>query len=173
LKHLYQIFKALKKSKGFTLLESMMVMAMLSIVMVIIFYAFSASMSIFSGEISEADASLEAHRTMERMTKDLRGALQIVAADSTSISFWSSDINGDGTVEANEVVTYSWTGTSEGYINRTVQTSTREISTGIKSFALTYNDPSLEAVRVITINITAQKGANVSTIESSVDGRNL
>jgi prepilin-type N-terminal cleavage/methylation domain-containing protein len=163
----------LRMTPGFTLIESIMVMAMLSIMMVVIFYAFSASMSIFSGEISEADASLEAHRAMERMTKDLRGSLQIVAANSTSITFWNSDINGDGTMEANELVTYSWTGTSEGYINRTIQTSTREISTGIMRFALTYNDPSLEAIRVITILMTAKKGSNVCTLESSVDGRNL
>jgi prepilin-type N-terminal cleavage/methylation domain-containing protein len=163
----------LRRSKGFTLVESILVLAMLSIVMVIIFYAFSASMSIFSGEISEADASLEAHRAMERMTKDLRGALQIIDANDTSITFWNSDLNGDGTVEANELVTYSWTGTSEGFINRTVQTSTREISTGIKSFSLTYNDASVEAIRVVTIKMTAKIGTNISTLESSVNGRNL
>ena len=150
-----------------------MVLAILSIAMAVIFYAFTASMHIFTSEMSEADASLEAHRAMERMTKELRGALQIVAASGTSVTFWYSDLNGDGTREANETVTYSWTGASQGYINRTVQTSTQEISIGIQNFLLTYNDPSPPNINLIKIFMSAQNGSTVSTLESSVDCRNL
>jgi type II secretory pathway pseudopilin PulG len=155
------------------LLESILVLSLLSIAMAVIFYAFSASMRIFTSEMWEADASLEVHRAMERMTKELRGALEVVSASGTSVTFWYSDLNGDGTREANETVTFSWTGTSEGYINRTVLTATQEISTGIKKFSFTYNDPSPPNIKFITIFLSAQKGSTVSTLESSVDCRNL
>ncbi len=141
--------------------------------MVVIFYAFTASMRIFTSEMSEADTSLETHRAMERMTKELRGALQIVSAEASSITFWYNDLNGDGTMEANETVTYSWTGASPGYINRTVQTSTQEVSSGIMNFSLTYNDPDPSNINFITIFMAAQNGSTMSTLESSVDCRNL
>ena len=167
LKRLFQI------SKGFTLLELMMAMAMLSIAIAVIFYAFSASMRVFTSELSDADASLEMHRAIERMTNELRGSLEIISANGTGITFWYDDLNNDGTREANETVQYSWTGTSEGYINRTVQTSTQEIANGIKSFSLTYNDPSPSNIRVVNIYITVQKDSTVSTLESGVKLRNL
>jgi hypothetical protein len=146
---------------------------MLSFLMVVIFYAFTASMHIFTTEISRTDTSIEAHRAMERMTVELRESLQIISAESTSVSFWNNDLNGDGTVEANEIVTYSWTGAPQGFINRTIQTATQEISTGITNFSLTYNDPDPSNVNFITILIVAQNGSVVSTLESSVDCRNL
>jgi hypothetical protein len=151
----------------------MMVLAVLSIAMGVVFYAFTASMRIFTSEISEADASLQAHKAIERMSSELQGALQIVSASATSITFWYSDTNGDGTREANETVTYTWTGTAEGYINRTVQASTLEIATGVKRLNLTYNDPSPPNINIIDILITVQKGTVLSTLESGVDIRNL
>ena len=166
-------FAALRTTPGFTLLESLMAMAVLSIAIVVIFYAFTASMRVFTSELSDADASMEIHRAIERMTKELRGSLEIISADGTSITFWNEDLNNNGTREADETVQYSWTGTSEGYINRTVQTSTQEIATGIKSFSLTYNDPTPSNIRVVNIYITAQKGSTVSTLESGVKLRNL
>jgi type II secretory pathway pseudopilin PulG len=175
LNRLFRISKALvlSKAKGFTLLEAMMAMAVLIIAMAVIFYAFTASMRIFTSELSETDASFEAHRAMERMTKELKGALEIVTATGTSVAFWYSDANGNGTREAGETVKYTWTGTTDGLINRTVQTSTLEIATGVKRINITYNDPSPLNIRIINILITVKKDSTLSTLESSVDIRNL
>ncbi len=164
---------ALRKSKGFTLLESIMVMAVLTIAMGVIIYAFIASMRIYTAELSEADASIQAHRAMERMTKEMRSALEIVTATGTSVAFWYSDANGNGTREASETVKYTWTGSTTGLINRTVQTSTLEVATGVANINLTYNDPDPPDIRIINILIRVKKGTMVSTLESSVDLRNL
>ena len=158
LKHLFRI------SKGFTLLESLVAMVVLSFAIAVIFYAFNASMRLFTNELSESDASFQAHKAVETMSNELRGAIEIVSANGTSITFMR---------EAYETVTYSWTGTAEGLLNRTVQTSTQEIATGIKGFTLTYNDPTPSNIRLIKILVTVQKDSTLSTLESSVKCRNL
>lgn len=148
-------------------------MAVLIVAMAVIFYAFNASMRIFTSELSETDASIQAHGAIERMTKELKGALEIVTATGTSVAFWYGDANGNGTREANETVKYTWTGTTTGLINRTVQTSTLEIADGVRRLSLTYNDPSPPNIRIINILITVKKDSTLSTLESSVDIRNL
>ncbi|MFH1709643.1 MAG: type II secretion system protein [bacterium] len=172
-KHLSLISKGLapRSSKGFTLLELIIAMGVLSFAIAVVIYAFTASMHLFTNELSEGDTSIEIHRSLERMTNELRNALEIGSAGTTSITFWHQDTNSDGIMDAGETITYSWTGTSEGYINRIVQTSTQEIATGIKGFSFSYNDPA--NIRVVNIFITAQKGSVVSTLESSVKCRNL
>jgi len=151
----------------------MIVMAVLSIAIAVIFYAFTASMRIFTDEMSESGSSIEMHRAMERMTRELRESRQITSANSTSITFWYQDLNGNGTRDANETVKYTWTGTTEGYVNRTVQSSTLEVASGIRGFTLTYNDPAPANIKLIKIFITALNGKSVSTLESSVKSRNL
>jgi prepilin-type N-terminal cleavage/methylation domain-containing protein len=160
-------------AKGFTLLESLISIAVLSFAIIVIFYAYTASMRLFTGELSEFDASFQAHKAMELMTKELRSALEIESASGTSISFWSADLNKNGTRDENETATYSWTGTIEGFINRTVQSSTQEIATGVESLNLTYDDPQPSNIRFINIIITVRKDSTPVTLESGVKCRNL
>jgi len=163
----------MKLSKGFTLLELIIAMGALTFALALIFYAFTASMRIFTAELYEGDTAFEIQRSLDRMTKELRNSLEIVSANGTSITFWSEDLNSNGTREANETVTYSWTGTSEGYLKRIVQTASIEVASGVKSFSLTYNNPAPSNIRLINIYMTVQKGSNLSTLESSVKSRNL
>jgi prepilin-type N-terminal cleavage/methylation domain-containing protein len=163
----------MKLSKGFTLLELIIAMGVLTFAMALIIYAFTQSMRIFTAELYEGDTAAEIQRSLDRMTKELRNALEIVSTSETSVTFWYQDLNNNGTREANETVTYSWTGTSEGYLKRIVQTASIEVATGVKSFSLTYNNPTPANIRLINIYITVQKGSNLSTLESSVKSRNL
>jgi prepilin-type N-terminal cleavage/methylation domain-containing protein len=163
----------MKPSKGFTLIELIIAMGVLTFAMALIIYAFTQSMRIFTAELYEGDTAVEIQRSIDRMTKELRNSLEIVSADGSSITFWSEDLNSNGTREANETVTYSWTGTSEGYLKRIVQTASIEVASGVKSFSLTYNNPAPSNIRLINIYMTVQKGSNLSTLESSVKSRNL
>ena len=163
----------MKLSKGFTLLELIIAMGVLTFALALIIYAFTASMHIFTAELYEGDTAIEIQRSIDRMTKELRNSLEIVSANGISITFWSEDLNSNGTREANETVTYSWTGTSEGYLKRIVQTASIEVASGVKSFSLTYNNPAPSNIRLINIYMTVQKGSNLSTLESSVKSRNL
>ena len=148
-------------------------MGVLTFAMALIIYAFTQSMHIFTNELSEGDTAFEIQRSVDRMTKELRNALEIVSTSETSVTFWYQDLNGNSTRDANETVRYSWTGTTEGLLNRTVQTSTLEVASGIKGFSLTFDNPNPASIKLINIRMTVQKGTTVTTLESSVKSRNL
>jgi len=154
-------------------LELIIAMGVLTFAMALIIYAFTQSMRIFTAELYEGDTAIEIQRSIDRMTNELRNALEIVSTGETSVTFWYQDLNGNATRDANETVRYSWTGTTEGLLNRTVQTATLEVASGIKSFSLTYNNPAPSNIRLINIYMTVKKGSNLSTLESSVKSRNL
>lgn len=163
--------RTFKRSRGFTLLEALIAISVMSFAIFVIFYAFQSSMRIFTGEISEADVSVEVHRATERMVKELRNSLQIVSGGSTDITFWYEDTNRNGTREAGETVVFNWTGITTETVTRTIGSSSQIIANNIIRFSLTYDNPS--DIKLIKIVITGQKGDSVSTLESSARSRNL
>lgn len=172
LKRSYQIFKGPRgNSGGFTLLESIISMAVMTLAIALIFYAFQATMKVLTEELSEADVSLEVHKGMERMVRELRGALEVPSAASTSITFWYRDLNGNGTRDAAETINYTWTGITTETLTRTMGSSTFIVANKIIDLSLTYDNPS--SVKLVKIKITGIKGTSVSTLESSVKLRNL
>lgn len=84
----------LKNKKGFTLLEAMISMAMLLIIFAVIFLAYIVGIEIFEGEKGQSDVTLELNRGISFLEKDLMGALEIVTAESHSVTFWYKDLNG-------------------------------------------------------------------------------
>jgi len=146
-------------------------MAVLSIAIVIIFYAFQATMTALTEQFSESDVSLEVHKGMERMVKELRGALEIPSASGTSITFWYKDINGNGTRDAAETINYTWTGITTETLTRTMGGATFIVANKISGFSLTYDDPS--NIKLIRIKLTGTAGTSINTLESSVKLRNL
>jgi prepilin-type N-terminal cleavage/methylation domain-containing protein len=159
---------ALRSSKGFTLLESMIAMAVMTIALAVIFYAYTAMMNVFSSELSDSDLSFETQKAMDRVENDLRRNRQIVSSGSSSISFWFDDLNGNSTRDAAETVTYTWTGGTIETLTRTMGVTSEIIAKYISRFNLTYNTSE-----EITISITARKNGTYSTLESSVNCRNL
>ncbi len=163
----------MKPSKGFTLIELIIAMGVLTFAMALIIYAFTQSMHIFTAELYEGDTAVEIQRSIDRMTSELRNSREIVSTSESSVTFWYVDLNGNSTRDANETVRYSWTGTTEGLLNRTVQTSTLEVASGVKYFHLIFDNPAPANINLIKIQITVLKGSNLSTLESSVKSRNL
>jgi hypothetical protein len=159
------------RSSGTTLLELIISMAILTFAIAVIFYGYVAATKLLSAEVEDSDVTFQMHKAMDRMTAELRNAKQITADTSTTISFWYDDTNNNNTREATETVTYSWTGGTIEAIFRTVVSTTERIANNISNMALTYDNAS--SVGRITISITGHKNATVSTIESSVNCRNL
>jgi len=168
---MYRLNRLLRiSSKGFTLLESIIVMGVLSIAMVVIFYAFTATMRLLTDEFGEADVTAETHRTVERMVKELRNTREIVTATSESITFWLEDLNGNSTRDANETVQYYWDASREALYRQTAGVNLR-LSNNINNFTLTFDNPVF--IRSVNIHITAKKGNVTGTLESAVKSRNL
>ncbi len=159
-----------KRSSGFTIMEMIIVMAFLAIAMTAVFYGFNAAMDIFNMEMYESDSAIEAHRGMEHITKELQNCLAITTPGVRYITFWYQDYNGNGTIDANELVSYTWDATAQ-FLNRTQSSSTFAVAKGVTFFALTYDVTA--DINLITVWITTKKNTGVTTLESSVRARNL
>ncbi|MCX5725690.1 MAG: prepilin-type N-terminal cleavage/methylation domain-containing protein [Candidatus Saganbacteria bacterium] len=161
----------IKNRKGFTLLEAMISMAMLLIIFAVIFLAYIVGIKIFEGEKGQSDVNLELDRGISSLEKDLMGALEIVSAESHSVTFWYKDLNGDSTIEAAETMTYSWSGTPEAPLIRALGGDSKPAANYVGDFELTYSIP--ENIKLITVKLVIQKGDIISTAESSVNLRNI
>lgn len=146
-------------------------MAVLTVAVAVIFYGYIAATNIYTEEMSDSNLMIEANRPIEQISKELRSARQIVNAGSRSITFWYKDTNNNSTREAGETISYTWYGTSEGNLYKTVSADAYIVATGVKNFALTYN--STTAASLITINIAVKKGTKTGTVESIIRCRNL
>ena len=161
----------IESKKGFTLLEAMISMAMLLIIFAVIFLAYIIGIKIFEGEKSQSDVTLEINQGIASLEKDLMGALEIVSAESHSVTFWYKDLNGNSTIEAAETMTYSWSGTPEAPLIRALGGDSKPVANYVSDFELTYSIP--ENIKFITIKLVIQKDDIISTAESSVSLRNI
>ena len=165
MKHIYRISK--DSAKGYTLIEMVMALAVMSIAIVLVFYGFASSLRLFNNEMYDTTVSIETQRAMEQITADLRGSQSIEAAGAEDVTFLSQNTYPSGTSDA---ISYNWTGQSDRMIYRTVNSSpSKEVSTDIADFYLTYSG---NPINFVYIRITGQKGTSISTLESSVKLRN-
>jgi len=159
------------KNKGFTLLEAIIAMSVLMLAIAVVFYGYISVAKIFTEEMADTDIMIETTRPIEQMTKELRNSLQIISSTSHSVTFWHSDTNDNGTMEAGETISYSWAGTPGGDLIKTVSSDAFIVANSVRDFTLTYTT-SLGAT-LINCSITVSKGGKTSTAEASIKCRNL
>ncbi len=163
--------KRCRIKNGFTLLEAILTLGMISILIAVIIMAFIISLRIFSTELSESSIKFDAQKGIERMTEELRGALEIVSSESSSVGFWWKDLNANASRESDETVTFSWDGTPGSTLQRAQGTDKSKIIYNVNNLLFTYQYPG--DIEVITISLTVAKENVISTMESSVRLRNL
>ena len=161
----------MRARKSFTLIELIIAMAIISMVLAAVFMAFSIALRLFVDELARSSTYMEADRGMSRITKDLKSAREIVSGTSREVYFWLSDLNGDGTREADETVLFSWSGSPESSLIRTISGETLPVAYGVRGLTITYDNPS--SPKLITIKLTIGHDTNIATLESSVRLRNL
>lgn len=149
----------------------MISMAIILMAMGAIFMAFSVALRLFVDESTRTDVFIEADRGMSEMAKELMGAKQVLVSTSREVSFWLADLNDNGTREAEETVTYAWSGSPESNLNRESAGTARAVAYGVYGFDLTYDDPADPTLISITLNV-GQRGIQ-TTLESSVKLRNV
>ena len=157
--------------KGFTLLELIIAMALITMVMAAVFMGFSVALRLFVEEMDRSNIYIEADRGISRMTKELLGAKEIVSASSREVTFWLADVNADGLRQDGETVRFAWEGTAESALNRIVSSEVLPISYDVIDFTLGYDNPL--GPKLINIELTTGKGTNFVTLESSVKLRNI
>ena len=97
-------------SRGFTIVEMMISMVIMCLILGVLYSAYVTTIRIFSAEMNETDSYFQLTKTMDVMTSDIRNSLMVITTGTTTITVWAADTDNDGTFDANEIVTYKWTG---------------------------------------------------------------
>lgn len=161
------------RKSGLTVIELLIALGITVFVMGVLIVAYVASTRIFNEEISKSSALLEANKAVNNLRKDLRSCLQIISASSTSISFWAEDLNSNGTREAGEIYSYSWSGTVGDPLIKTSLGYSYAIARSIRLFSLTYNTTETSAITKVDIKVIAGSTTNLATVETAVKLRNI
>ncbi len=115
-----------KNSKGFTLIELILVIVLLGIVSIALTSAFVPTAQISVTVDTRKEALQNTRLAMERMLREIREARSITAGfTATSLTF---------TNPANGTITYSWSGTALDPLQR----SAVDLACCVQSLALTY-----------------------------------
>lgn len=179
-------------SSGFTLIETLMVIAILSVLFGTIYSTFSLFNRAYTSENVKAGVQQRTRLGMEFMIRDIRlaglnpqgsAAAGINTAEAARIIF-SADLNYDGDVDAGdplENVTYQLVGSDLIQINHLGPETLLENVTGLTFTYLDIDDAvtaDLDAIRTVLVTLTTespagQDGMMSRTYTSRVRCRNL
>ena len=159
--------------KGTTMIELIIALSITVLVMWVLVYSYLAVMDVFGSEVSKTDIEIEGSRAMSIVSKEIRELNEIQSGSATAITFWGRDLNGNGTKEAGEIITYSWDGTPGGSLVRTVAGAGKPIARLVWDFSITYDNPSPALAKQLSIKIVNASGDRFSTKESTIAPRNL
>lgn len=112
-------------SKGFTLIELFLAMALLSILLGVMGLTFLVGLRAWDTGILSGGVKKEASYSLRIITEELKQATSITAANLNNITFLADlDNNGE-----NETISYSWSGVIGESLNKTSTTATGTITT--------------------------------------------
>jgi prepilin-type N-terminal cleavage/methylation domain-containing protein len=153
-------------TKGFTLIEMVVVMVILALISSLAAVLVSSSMRSYFTSIGVSELNAQASMAMLRMTKELQQAVSFSVINATQVTFQTSG----GTT-----ISYSW---ATPILTRT-GTGARPLSKEMTSFALSYYQSSFAttavatAVKAITINATLSNGTESIPIINTVFLNNM
>jgi prepilin-type N-terminal cleavage/methylation domain-containing protein len=165
------------KKKGFTLIELIIVIVLLSVLVGVAAWTFVAGLRSWNSGIDRANIRQDGSFALEIMVRELSQADSFTIAQEDNVKF-DADIDNDG---SNETITYS---TSDSELSRKVNGTTTVLSPDVDTFLLSYRDLNDTAmtppitgaehddIRVITISLTMDRFDETLTLSSSAYARN-
>jgi len=163
----------MKNKNAITILELLITLMITTLVMGLLVVVFIAGSNVYNEEISESLALSEANKAINSLKNDLRSCLEITSASSNSITFWAEDFNNNGTKEASELFSYSWSGVANDPLIKTENGQSYMVAKNLKNFQLTYNSPILSSITQVNILAVAGNSGQLATFETSVKLRNI
>ncbi|MEE8638508.1 MAG: hypothetical protein V3T21_05645 [Candidatus Margulisiibacteriota bacterium] len=150
---------------GITLIELVFSMALSLVILLVVVLAYLVGIRSFTQEMSRFDIFWDAHQGLGTITGDIRECDDVISAQAGSIEIWL-DLNGDTTMEANEVVGYALSGQN---LIRTIGSESKPVVHNIVGFDLEYDNPAYPTL--VTVTLTMLKEGNLATLESKADIR--
>jgi prepilin-type N-terminal cleavage/methylation domain-containing protein len=152
--------------KGLTLIELVLVIAISTVILLLMVLAYLVGIRSLTQETSRFDLYWDGNRVIQDMAEEVRNCLNVNSADSSSISIWWDDVNDNGTMEADEVVSYVL---SDHQLVRSRGSESRVLAKNVAGFNLSYDNPGYPTL--VTITLTMGKEGNIATLETKADIR--
>jgi prepilin-type N-terminal cleavage/methylation domain-containing protein len=156
----------LKSQKGFTLIEIIIVIVILSIVSAITIKFLTDGLRIYTMTVYQKTLFDEGKLALERMCRDIRDARSITGTTATSITFIRTHATGSGQDTANETITYRLIGSNL----EKVKASTPYVIAG-NVFAFTVTQGADNEIKLV-ITLSLGTGENV-TLQTKVYPKNF
>jgi prepilin-type N-terminal cleavage/methylation domain-containing protein len=153
-------------SKGFTLIEIVVVIVILSIVSAITIKFLVDSMRIYTMTVNQKTLFDEGKLALERMCRDIRDANSITGSTATSVTFIRTNATGPGQDTPNETITYRLIGSN---LEKVKASTPYVIAGNVSAFTVTQGADN-EIKLVITLSLGT--GENV-TLQTKVYPKNL
>ncbi len=179
-----QLIKQIKEQKGFTLVEMLMVIALIFLIVGMISAAYIQSVNTTRDVVTITKSEIDSRVAMYGISKDLRESLDMLTADWSRIKF-SSNIGSDAEFET---VYYYLAGTAEGDLNLMKEVDggagriiiMHIINEDLFSYysALDYpadgmatpvTDAELSDIKIVSINIKVDQGGSQSLRTMELD----
>ncbi len=166
----------MKKEKGFTLIEVIIVITIVGIVSVIIGSMLLGVVKAWTFKFNRNDILCDGRLAMDRMTREIR-----TIKDSTSVTT-ASAAQFRFTDTGNKDITYSLSSTN---LNRTENGTANLLAENVSSLAFTYYDangntiatpivsPSATNIRRVRINLTLTKNGQNVYLQSDASTKNF
>ena len=162
-------------------------MLLFAILMGAITFAFVVVLREFSSTQIRSNLRQDAVIALERLTRELNEAREIIIAKNNQIRFWWQDTDGDGLRDGSERVTFSWDKTAGTTLTRKQQGTTVNLAFNVESFQINYRDlnnsslspsPDLslvdrDSIRRLDIQLKLSKENEEATLLTSIIPRNL
>ena len=163
----------LKSQKGFTLIEIVVVIVILSIVSAITIYFLVSSLKVYTMTVNQKTLFEEGKLALERMCRDIRDARSItlpaVGGSGSLITFTRTNATGLNQDIANETITFQLNGSTLEKV-KTSPAATSAMAGNVSGFTVTRGATDDEIKMVLTLSLGT--GENV-TIQTKVYPKNL
>lgn len=165
------MFRTHKYQTGFTLIELVITILLVSFLLVAVWMVYDAGFKVFYGQARRSGITPEVEKALSEFGKDLREALSVTAAAEASLTI-TADTDSNG---ASDTIQYTWGGIPGDPFNK-ITAVTRPMIHSVSNLAISYYDANndllpfpvtVSQVRRVEINITVTSGSESFTVRSS------
>ncbi len=163
----------MKKKNGLTLLELIIVMALMATVLTVVVLMYSTGIKIFLDQGDSSYARQNVYSALYELADDLKEASGINSASNVALSFWV-DLNADEVRQSDtEDISYAWSGNSGDPLIKTVNSQVKNVLPRVTFLNFAYDSAIIANIRFVSIEATAQYNSQSFSFATSVKPRNI